>query len=60
MANIIITDVGITPNPVEAGKTYVISVGIADMIYAILESSGSYYLTTADNYAIERIPRQAD
>ncbi len=58
MANIMITDITITPNPVAAGKKCVIQVGIADKVYGLLDKSGKYYLMTKDGYALERKPRQ--
>lgn len=46
MADIIITSARITPNPVSAGGAYIISVGIEDIVYALLETRGHYILTT--------------
>lgn len=52
-ANIVITDAKVAPNPVDAGKQILISVGIADMVYAIL-TNDNYYIKTEDGKAISR------
>lgn len=41
MAEYIITNVKITPNPVEAGKSFVISVTVEEVTYCILGLDGS-------------------
>ena len=53
METVKITVVTITPNPVNAGAKFVISVSVAEDIPAILTSDG-YYIETSDGYAIER------
>ncbi len=57
MANIMITGVQITPNPVYAARQFIISVEVVDKIYAILDTDGNYIMDT-DGNAIERIPRE--
>ena len=49
MANILISDVRMTPNPVNAGASFVLSVKIIDKVYA---------LVTKNNKVIEKIPRK--
>lgn len=56
MANIFIKDVKLTPNMVDSGKQFVISVEIKDKIYGILDSEGMC-LITEDGKIIERSPR---
>lgn len=46
-----IDDVNITPNPVNTGKTLIISVKVTDIIPGILTADGCY-LETADGMAI--------
>lgn len=56
MANILIDSIKLTPNVVFTGQQFVISVGIKDKIYAILDSNGRYILTS-QNKIIEKMPR---
>lgn len=57
MANIIIDSVKLTPDVVNPGQTFIISVGIKDKVYAILDSKGRYIKATS-NKAIEKSPRR--
>lgn len=57
MANIVITGVKITPNPVEVKKSLLISVEITDIVYAILASSGKM-IQAASGKTIEKMPRK--
>ena len=54
MANILISDVRMTPNPVNAGASFVLSVKIIDKVYALVTK----YLMTKNNKVIEKIPRK--
>lgn len=40
MANILISDVRMTPNPVNAGASFVLSVKIIDKVYALAAKDG--------------------
>ena len=55
MANILISDVRMTPNPVNAGASFVLSVKIIDKVYALVTKDGKY-LMTKNNKVIEKIP----
>lgn len=55
MANIIIGNVQMTPNPVQTGRQFIISVGIVDKVYAMLTSDGKY-IETAAGIPIEKRP----
>lgn len=57
MANILISDVRMTPNPVNAGASFVLSVKIIDKAYALVTKDGKY-LMTKNNKVIEKIPRK--
>jgi hypothetical protein len=57
MANILISDVRMTPNPVNAGASFVLSVKIIDKVYALATKDGKY-LMTKNNKVIEKIPRK--
>ena len=57
MANIMITGVSMTPNPVETKKSLLISVEITDIVYAILTSGGKM-IQAASGKTIEKIPRK--
>ena len=57
MANILISDVRMTPNPVNAGASFVLSVKIIDNVYALVTKDGKY-LMTKNNKVIEKIPRK--
>lgn len=57
MANIMITGVKITPNPVEVKKSLLISVEITDIVYALLTSSGKM-IQAASGKTIEKMPRK--
>ena len=57
MANIVITDAKITPNPVVAKGSFILSVGIRDVVYGLLTRSDEL-LMTLDGKAIERTPRK--
>lgn len=57
MANIMITGVKITPNPVETKKSLLISVEITDIVYAILASSVKM-IQAASGKTIEKMPRK--
>lgn len=57
MANILISDVRMTPNPVNAGASFVLSVEIIDKVYALVTKDGKY-LMTKNNKVIEKIPRK--
>lgn len=54
MANILINDVRMTPNPVNAGASFVLSVKIIDKVYALATKDGKY-LMTKNNKVIEKI-----
>lgn len=56
MANIVITDAKLTPNPVVAKGSFILSVGIRDIVYGLLTRSNEL-LTTVDGQVIEKIPR---
>ena len=56
MANIVITDAKLTPNPVVAKGSFVLSVGIRDVVYGLLTKSNELLLTL-DGKAIEKTPR---
>lgn len=58
MANIMITEAKLTPNPVEVSKQYILSVTIIDKVFPILTDDG-FYLYTNDGYVIER-PDETD
>ena len=45
MANILINDVRMTPNPVNAGASFVLSVKIIDKVYALATKDGKYLMT---------------
>lgn len=55
MGNVKITGVTITPNPVQTGAKFVISVSVSEeeVIPAILTSDGCY-IETSDGYVVER------
>lgn len=53
MANIIITEAKLTPNPVEVSKQYILSVTIKDKIYGLLTADGKT-ITAATGKVIER------
>lgn len=57
MANILISDVRMTPNPVNVGASFVLSVKIIDKVYALVTKDGKY-LMTKNNKVIEKIPRK--
>ena len=57
MANILISDVRMTPNPVNAGAIFVLSVKIIDKVYALATKDGKC-LMTKNNKVIEKIPRK--
>ena len=57
MANILISDVRMTPNPVNVGASFVLSVKIIDKVYALATKDGKY-LMTRNNKVIEKIPRK--
>ncbi|MDT4368475.1 hypothetical protein RO865_06530 [Blautia faecis] len=57
MANILISDVRMTPNPVNVGASFVLSVKIIDKVYALATKDGKY-LMTKNNKVIEKIPRK--
>lgn len=57
MANILISDVKMTPNPVTARASFVLSVKIIDKVYALVTKDGKY-LMTKNNKVIEKIPRK--
>ena len=57
MANILISDVRMTPNPVNAGASLVLSVKIIDKVYALVTKDGKY-LMTKNNKVVEKIPRK--
>lgn len=57
MANIMISGVKITPNPVEVKKPLLISVEITDIVYALLTSSGKM-IQAASGKTIEKMPRK--
>lgn len=50
-ANICITNVVLTPNPVEAGKQFIISVTINDIAYVI--GNGDYAIGDKDSKLIQ-------
>ena len=53
MANILISDVRMTPNPVNAGASFVLSVKIIDKVYALATKDGKC-LMTKNNKVIEK------
>ncbi len=53
METVKITGITMTPNPVQTGAQFMISVSVVDVIPAILTSDGCY-IETSDGYAIER------
>ncbi|MBU9746148.1 hypothetical protein KTH81_20200 [Lachnospiraceae bacterium ASD3451] len=53
-ANITIDSAKITPNPVETGGTFILSVGISNKIFALLDTDGNYIMAI-DNASIEYI-----
>lgn len=53
MADVVITDVMITPNPVTAGAQYIISVEVLPKVFAIMDTDNNCILD-ADGCAIER------
>lgn len=57
MANILINDVRMTPNPVNVGASFVLSVKIIDKVYALATKDGKC-LMTKNNKVIEKIPRK--
>ena len=57
MANILISDVKMTPNPVNVGASFVLSVKIIDKVYALATKDGKC-LMTKNNKVIEKIPRK--
>lgn len=57
MANILISDVKMTPNPVTTGASFVLSVKIIDKVYALATKDGKC-LMTKNNKVIEKIPRK--
>jgi hypothetical protein len=57
MANILISDVRMTPNPVNVVESFVLSVKIIDKVYALATKDGKY-LMTKNNKVIEKIPRK--
>ena len=57
MANILISDVRMTPNPVNAGASFVLSVKIIYKVYALATKDGKC-LMTKNNKVIEKIPRK--
>ena len=57
MANILISDVRMTPNLVNVGASFVLSVKIIDKVYALATKDGKY-LMTKNNKVIEKIPRK--
>ena len=56
MTNIVITDAKLTPNPVVAKGSFILSVGIRDVVYALMTLDSSY-LKTLDDRLLEKIPR---
>ena len=59
MADILITDVNMNPNPVEAGKKFILSVEVRDKIFGIMASDGKVF-TTQDGKVIVKngpVPR---
>lgn len=57
MANIVINDVKMTPNPVNTRASFVLSVKIIDKVYALATKDGKC-LMTKNNKVIEKIPRK--
>lgn len=57
MADVMITGVWMVPNPIAAGGMFVLSVEVADIVYALLAADGDY-LQSADGAALERLPRK--
>lgn len=57
MANILISDVRMTPIPVNARASFVLSVKIIDKVYALATKDGKC-LMTKNNKVIEKIPRK--
>ena len=55
MANILISDVKMTPNPVTARASFVLSVKIIDKVYALATKDGKC-LMTKNKKVIEKIP----
>lgn len=52
MINIAITGATITPNPVQTGKQYIISVEITDLIFALADNDGVGIRDGVDNQLI--------
>lgn len=59
MANILISDVRMTPNPVNAGASFVLSVKIIDKVYALVTKDGKY-LMTKNNKVIKKFQERID
>ena len=53
-ANITIDSAQLNPNPVETGRTFILSVGISDKIFALFDTDVNYIMAI-DNAAIEYI-----
>ena len=53
MADIVITDISIRPNPVEVGKQYIISVEVRDKIKGIMTADGKVLITN-DNLVLSK------
>ena len=53
MADIVITDISIRPNPVEVGKQYIISVEVKDKIKGIM-TADNIAIVTSDNYVLSK------
>lgn len=50
LCNVAITDASITPNPVNAGKQFIISISVSDITFIVGEDS--YYLADNDGCGI--------
>lgn len=46
MADIVITDISIRPNPVEVKKQYIVSVEVKDKIKGIMTAGGKVIMTS--------------
>lgn len=50
LCNVAITGASITPNPVNTGKQFIISISVSDVTFVIGESS--YYLSDSNGFGI--------